>query len=120
MAGDGSPRGPVSRRSAPGRPLAPPATEAREVLSRLQLVVLRRVRGLVQGEHLGLFPGPGSEPAESRVYVPGDDVRLIDWNVTARTRELHVRDPIADHEVDLWLVVDVSASQHFGTALREK
>jgi len=93
---------------------------AHRVLSRLQLVVTRRLRGLVQGEHLGLFPGPGSEPGESRPYVPGDDVRLIDWNVTARTAELHVRDPVADHEVDLWLLVDVSASQHFGTTTREK
>jgi uncharacterized protein (DUF58 family) len=52
--------------------------------------------------------------------VPGDDVRLIDWNVTARTGEAHVRDPVADHEVDLWLLADVSASQHFGTTMREK
>jgi uncharacterized protein (DUF58 family) len=90
------------------------------VLSRLELVVNQRLRGLVQGEHLGLFPGAGSEPGESRPYVPGDDVRLIDWNVTARTNELHVRDPVADHEVDLWLLADVSASQHFGTTVREK
>jgi uncharacterized protein (DUF58 family) len=52
--------------------------------------------------------------------VPGDDVRLIDWNVTARTGEPHVRDPVADHELDLWLLADVSASQHFGTTTREK
>ncbi|HET9771091.1 MAG TPA: DUF58 domain-containing protein [Acidimicrobiia bacterium] len=108
------------RRAAAGRPLAAPGIETRRLLSRLQLVVTRRLRGLVQGEHLGLFPGPGTEPGESRVYVPGDDVRLIDWNVTARTGELHVCDPVADHEVDLWLLVDVSASQHFGTSLREK
>jgi uncharacterized protein (DUF58 family) len=84
------------------------------------MVVTRRLRGLVQGEHQGLFPGPGSEPGESRPYVPGDDVRLIDWNVTARTGEPHVRDPVADHEVDLWLLADISASQHFGTTVREK
>src|SRR5207244_2883940 len=65
-------------------------------------------------------PGAGSESGESRPYVPGDDVRLIDWNVTARTGEAHVRDPVADHEVDLWLLVDVSASQYFGTTTREK
>jgi uncharacterized protein (DUF58 family) len=100
--------------------LSPPGLETRRLLSRLQLVVTRRLRGLVQGEHLGLFPGPGTEPGESRLYVPGDDVRLIDWNVTARTGELHVCDPVADHEVDLWLLVDVSASQHFGTTVREK
>jgi uncharacterized protein (DUF58 family) len=107
-------------RRPPGRPLSPPALETRHLLSRLQLVITRRLRGLVQGEHLGLFPGPGTEPGESRLYVPGDDVRLIDWNVTARTGELHVCDPVADHEVDLWLLVDVSASQHFGTTVREK
>lgn len=112
--------GPASGRPAPGRPLSPPGVETRRLLARLQLVVTRRIRGLVQGEHLGLFPGPGTEPGESRPYVPGDDIRLIDWNVTARTAELHVRDPVADHEIDLWLLVDVSASQHFGTTLREK
>ncbi len=102
------------------RQLSPPGLETRRLLSRLQLVVTRRLRGLVQGEHLGLFPGPGTEPGENRAYVPGDDVRLIDWNVTARTGELHVCDPVADHELDLWLLVDVSASQHFGTTIREK
>ena len=110
----------ASGRPAPGRPLSPPGPETRRLLSRLQLVVTRRLRGLVQGEHLGLFPGPGTEPGENRPYVPGDDVRLIDWNVTARTGELHVCDPVADHELDLWLLVDVSASQHFGTTVREK
>jgi uncharacterized protein (DUF58 family) len=105
---------------AADRPISPPGLETRRLLSRLQLVVTRRLQGLVQGEHLGLFPGPGTEPGESRIYVPGDDVRLIDWNVTARTGELHVCDPVADHEVDLWLLVDVSASQHFGTTVREK
>jgi uncharacterized protein (DUF58 family) len=99
---------------------AAPGPEVRRVLSHVEMVVTRRIRGLVQGEHQGLFPGPGSEPGESRPYVPGDDVRLIDWNVTARTGEPHVRDPVADHEVDLWLVTDVSASQHFGTTVREK
>jgi uncharacterized protein (DUF58 family) len=112
--------GTVSGRPASGRPLSPPGVETRRLLSRLQLVVTRRLRGLVQGEHLGLFPGPGTEPGENRPYVAGDDVRLIDWNVTARTGELHVCDPVADHELDLWLLVDVSASQHFGTTIREK
>jgi uncharacterized protein (DUF58 family) len=121
VAGDRPWRGgPVAGRPIAGRPLPPPGPETRRLLSSLQLIVTRRLRGLVQGEHLGLFPGPGSEPGESRPYVPGDDVRLIDWNVTARTSELHVRDPVADHEVDLWLVADVSASQHFGTTRREK
>jgi uncharacterized protein (DUF58 family) len=116
VAGEGS----LGGRTVSGRRVSAPGPEARRVLSRLELVVNRRLHGLVQGEHLGLFPGAGSESGESRPYVPGDDVRLIDWNVTARTGELHVRDPVADHEVDLWLLVDISASQHFGTTTREK
>jgi uncharacterized protein (DUF58 family) len=107
-------------RPVSGRAVRPPGPEIRSLLCRLELVVTRRLRGLVQGEHQGLFPGAGSESGESRPYVPGDDVRLIDWNVTARTGEAHVRDPVADHEVDLWLLVDVSASQYFGTTTREK
>ena len=63
----------------------------------------------------GHHTGHGSEPGESRTYQPGDDVRRIDWNVTARTRELHVRDQIADRDLEAWIVVDVSAAMHFGT-----
>lgn len=102
------------------RPVTTPGPEAHRILARLELVLRRRIHGLVQGEHLGLFAGAGSEPGESRPYVPGDDVRLLDWNVTARTGLPHVRDPVPDHEVDLWLVTDMSASQHFGTTVREK
>lgn len=97
-----------------------PGPEAHRILAQLELVLTRRIHGLVQGEHQGLFAGAGSEPGESRLYVPGDDVRLLDWSVTARTGLPHVRDPVADHEVDLWLVTDMSASQHFGTTMREK
>ena len=102
------------------RPVGTPGPEAHRILARLELVLRRRIHGLVQGEHQGLFAGAGAEPGESRPYVPGDDVRLLDWNVTARTGLPHVRDPVADHEVDLWLLADMSASQHFGTTVREK
>ncbi|HCU50098.1 MAG TPA: DUF58 domain-containing protein, partial [Micromonosporaceae bacterium] len=61
------------------------------VLNRLQLLVSRRLDGLLQGDYLGLLPGPGSEAGESREYVPGDDVRRMDWPVTARTTVPHVR-----------------------------
>ena len=101
-------------------PVTTPGPEAHRILARLELVLRRRIHGLVQGEHQGLFAGAGAEPGESRLYVPGDDVRLLDWNVTARTGLPHVRDPVADHEVDLWLLADMSASQHFGTTVREK
>jgi uncharacterized protein (DUF58 family) len=90
-------------------------------LRRLELKVGRRLDGLLQGEHMGLLPGPGTELAEARVYQPGaDDVRHMDWAVTARTTTPHVRDLIADHELEAWALVDLSASMDFGTADFEK
>ncbi|MEA2827681.1 MAG: hypothetical protein QOG43_2120 [Actinomycetota bacterium] len=91
-----------------------------EVLRQLELIVTRRLDGLLQGDYLGLVPGHGTEPGETRVYVEGDDVRRIDWNVTARTTVPHVRDAIADRELETWALVDCSASLDFGTALCEK
>lgn len=95
-----------------------PATFDR--LRHLDLTVSRRVEGLLQGDHRGLLPGPGRTPGEARPYEPGDDVRRIDWNVTARTQRTHVRDTEADHELETTLVVDSSASMTFGTALGTK
>ncbi len=92
----------------------------RTLLRRFELLITRRLAGALHGEYQGLFPGPGSEAGESRPYVPGDDVRLIDWNLTARTTLPHVRDPIADHELDEWVVVDLSPSQGFGSQGGEK
>ena len=89
-------------------------------LRKLELTVRRKLDGVLHGDHLGLLPGPGSEPGESRVYQPGDDVRRMDWSVTARTTHPHVRQMIADRELETWLVVDVSASLDFGTAGCEK
>lgn len=89
-------------------------------INRLELAVLRRLDGLLQGDHAGLLPGHGTERGEARPYVPGDDPRHIDWAVTARTRDPHVRDTIADHELELWLVVDASSSLQFGTATATK
>jgi uncharacterized protein (DUF58 family) len=71
--------------------------------------------GLLQGDHAGLLPGHGSETGEARPYDAGDDTRRIDWSVTARTGEPHVRDTVADHELELWLVLDTSPSLEFGT-----
>ena len=93
-------------------------TEA--TLRLLELQVNRRLDGLLQGDHLGLVPAPGTEPGEGREYVVGDDVRRIDWNLTARTNVTHVRDTIADRELETWIVVDRSASLDFGTAQCEK
>jgi len=88
--------------------------------ARLHLEVGRRLDGLLQGSHLGLLPGPGTEPAEAHPYAPGDDVRRIDWAVTARTLETHVRDTVAERELETTLVVDLSGSMSFGTSQWEK
>ncbi len=85
-------------------------------LKTLELTVRRRLDGVLHGDHLGLIPGPGSEPGDARLYQPGDDVRQMDWSVTARTTHPHVRQMIADRELETWLVVDLSASLDFGTA----
>ncbi|MQM26126.1 DUF58 domain-containing protein [Glycomyces albidus] len=84
-------------------------------LDRLQLLVTRRLDGLLHGDYLGLLPGPGSEPGEAREYRAGDDVRRMDWPVTARTTTPHVRTTIADRELETWLAIDLSPSLDFGT-----
>lgn len=91
-----------------------------EVLRRLQLKVFRRLDGLLQGDYQGLLPAHGSEPGEARTYAPGDDVRRIDWNVTARSQEVYLRQPVADRELELTLALDLSASMNFGTARTTK
>lgn len=85
-------------------------------LMKLQLLITRKLDGLLQGDYLGLLPGPGSEPGESREYRPGDDVRRMDWPVTARTTVPHVRQTVVDRELETWLAIDLSASLDFGTA----
>ena len=89
---------------------------AEAVLSRLQLLVTRKLDGLLQGDYVGLLPGPGSEAGESREYRAGDDVRRMDWPVTARTTTPHVRRTVADRELETWMAIDLSASLAFGTA----
>jgi uncharacterized protein (DUF58 family) len=91
-----------------------------EVLRRLEIDITRRLDGMLQGDYRGLVPGHGSEPGDTRTYQPGDDVRRIDWNVTARTQVPHVRETIADRELETWVVVDRSPSLDFGTANCEK
>ncbi|MCW2570092.1 MAG: hypothetical protein JWO88_150 [Frankiales bacterium] len=98
-----------------GVPLAPEASARR-----LRLDVARRLDGLLAGDHLGYQFAPGTEAAEARLYAPGDVVRRIDWNVTARTHEAHVRDAVAERELETTLLVDLTASMSFGTVRCEK
>lgn len=96
------------------------AAEARTALRSLELEVTRRLDGLLHGDHKGLVPGHGSELGETRRYQPGDDIRRIDWNVTARLGEAHTRQTIAERELETWLVVDTGPRLAVGSAAREK
>ena len=89
-------------------------------LRQLELLVTRKLDGLLQGDYTGLVPADGSEPGEGRLYAPGDDVRRMDWNLTARSNAAHVRTTIADRELETWIVFDGSASLDFGTTDQEK
>jgi uncharacterized protein (DUF58 family) len=91
-----------------------------EALRTIELEVLHRLDGILQGDYLGLIPGHGTELGEARPYQPGDDVRRIDWSVTARTNEPHVRDTVADRELETTIVIDLSGSMAFGTVEHEK
>lgn len=107
----------------PGQVNVPPgAARANpgEVLRRLDLVIMRRLDGMLHGDYQGLVPGHGSELGETRRYAAGDDVRRIDWNVTARMQEPYIRETIADRELETWVLADLSPSLDFGTALCEK
>lgn len=101
-------------------PVTATSPTTREVLRRLDLEVTRRLDGLLHGDHRGLVPGHGSELGETRAYQLGDDVRRIDWNVTARLQRPFIRQTIAERELESWLVVDTGARMNFGTALCKK
>lgn len=90
------------------------------VLRRLELEVHRRLDGQLAGEFLSTAIGPGSERAGARRYAPGDDARRIDWSLTARSLEPHIRTTEADRELDAHVIVDRSPSLDFGTSRREK
>ena len=90
------------------------------LLRALQIDVTRRIEGMLAGEFRSSRHGDGVELAQVRPYVPGDDVRMIEWNVTARTGTPHVRVHLAERVLVTWLVLDVSPSMLFGTADRRK
>jgi uncharacterized protein (DUF58 family) len=108
------PRGPTT----PDRP--GPGPIPGQLLRALDLSIARRVEGLLAGDYRSAILGRGTELAQVRPYVPGDDVRQIEWNVTARTGEPHVRVQLAERVLVTWLVLDTSPSMQFGTADRRK
>jgi uncharacterized protein (DUF58 family) len=97
-----------------------PGTVSAGNLRALDLAIGRRVDGLLSGDYRSAFAGVGTEFHQVRPYSPGDDVRRIDWNVTARTGVTHVKVELAERMLVTWIVLDASASMRFGTADRRK
>jgi uncharacterized protein (DUF58 family) len=94
--------------------------EIAQAVKRIQFVTGRQVSDVMAGAYLSVFKGRGMEFDEVRPYVPGDDIRAIDWNVTARTGEPHIKRFVEERELTVMLLVDVSASQDFGSGRRSK
>jgi uncharacterized protein (DUF58 family) len=102
----------------PARP--GPGTVPLGFLRALDLSIGRRMEGLLAGDYRSVLLGDGTELAQVRPYEAGDDVRRIDWNVTARTQVPHVRVQLAERVLVTWLMLDTSVSMQFGTAERRK
>jgi uncharacterized protein (DUF58 family) len=90
------------------------------VLRRMEWRVIRRLDGRLQGDYRTLFRGSGIDVADLREYQPGDDLRHVDWNVTARMDTPYVREYLEDREVTAWLLLDCSPSMDFGPIERRK
>jgi uncharacterized protein (DUF58 family) len=115
-AGGGQPQAPVL--GAPGADT--PWPNAAQWLQRLEWTVLKRLDGQLQGDYRSLFRGSGLVLADLREYQAHDDVRHIDWNVTARMQTPYVREHQEDREIAAWFVVDLSASVAFGSGQTSK
>ncbi|HMZ44908.1 MAG TPA: DUF58 domain-containing protein [Anaerolineales bacterium] len=90
------------------------------ILHRLDWQVIRRLDGLLQGDYRSLFRGFGVDFADLREYQPEDDIRYIDWNVSARMNTPYVRQYMEDREVIAWFLLDLSPSVDFGTLQNQK
>ena len=107
--------------AAPRTKAAPgPGPTPEALLRALDVTVGRKIHGLLPGEFRAHDRGGGTELAQVRPYEPGDDVRQIDWNVTARMTVPHVRVHVPERALTAWLLLDVSPSMTFGTADRRK
>ncbi|MEO8409035.1 MAG: DUF58 domain-containing protein [Propionivibrio sp.] len=96
----------------------PPDAEA--LLLRLEWTVIRRLDGLLHGDYRSFFRGPGLDLADLREYQYHDDVRHIDWNVTARMQTPYVREFNEDRDLTAWFLLDLSASLDFGTRVKKQ
>src|SRR5580765_705014 len=100
--------------------VALPPRNAESVLRRLEWTVLRRLDGLLHGDYRTLFRGVGLDLADLREYQYHDDVRHIDWNVTARLQVPYVREYHEDREVTAWFLLDLSPSVDFGSGTKKR
>jgi uncharacterized protein (DUF58 family) len=100
--------------------MSPSPSETESLLRKLEWTVLRRLDGLLQGDYRTLFRGFGLDLADLREYQYHDDVRHIDWNVTARLQTPYVREYVEDREVSAWFLLDLSASVDFGSSAKRK
>ena len=98
----------------------PSAPTPERILQRLDWQVIRRLDGLLQGDYRSLFYGYGVDFADLRDYQPGDDIRYIDWNVTARMATPYVRQYVEDRDITAWFLLDLSPSMDFGTVQKLK
>ncbi|HLE05210.1 MAG TPA: DUF58 domain-containing protein [Anaerolineales bacterium] len=96
------------------------ASTPERILLRLDWQVIRRLDGLLQGDYRSLLYGYGLDFADLREYQPEDDIRYIDWNVTARMNTPYVRQYIEDREISAWFLLDLSPSVDFGSVGRLK
>jgi uncharacterized protein (DUF58 family) len=113
-------RGTLAVQAHAKKPVVRPRELPQELLRRLEFTVVRKLDGFFFGDYTGLFYGPSLDLAEVREYQPGDEVRRMDWNVTARTGKLHVRQYREEREITAWVVVDLSRSMNFGTRKKLK
>ena len=93
-----------------------PVSTPERILQRLDWQVIRRLDGLLQGDYRSLFYGYGVDFADLREYQPEDDIRYIDWNVTARMNTPYVRQYMEDREITAWFLLDLTPSMDFGLA----
>ncbi len=125
--GPGNARRRLGARIRAGSTEAPPARStgvrlppAERILKEMELQIIKRLQGLNTGVHRSPFLGQGTELAEIREYLPGDDIRSIDWNVTARTGQPHVRTYETERDTSTFFLIDRSGSMGFGTAAQTK
>src|SRR5512147_1179779 len=95
--------------------MSTPTQTPERILQRLDWQVIRRLDGLLQGDYRSLFYGYGVDFADLREYQPEDDIRYIDWNVTARMNTPYVRQYMEDREITAWFLLDLSPSVDFGS-----